>query len=242
MKEEKGRERKRGGISTKKEEKEQYKSWNIVYIASLQLLPPLLDKHGRSCPPPVAAYTALQPYTVRFTSNPTLEYQTIRTRTETKFRHSRSSHTKTSSEDHLHHRLALFTSQSRSSPSTSEAAVEREYDRLRTLSQSEHDQCHSCFQRSSSAYHRGDHAAAHELSERGKEHGRQADIYARQASEYIFEQLNRPGQIDEDTIDLHGQYVSEAEEIMERELKEARRRGRKGLTVYVFYFIFLSFS
>ena len=35
-------------------------------------------------------------------------------------------------------------------------------------------------------------------------------------------------------MDLHGQYVSEAEEVLERELKEARRRGKKGLTVCVF--------
>lgn len=55
----------------------------------------------------------------------------------------------------------------------------------------------------------------------------------------MYGELNKPGLVDEDTIDLHGQYVGEAEEIVERKLQEARRKGRKGLTVYVsfiFYF------
>ena len=145
------------------------------------------------------------------------------------------SRTKNTHEHHeqQHHHLSAFRSRSHSpfSHSASEAA-ESEYDRLRTLAQSEYDQRHNCADRATAAYHRGDHDAAHDLSERAKEHGRKADALARQASEYIYNELNRPGLVDEDTVDLHGQYVSEAEEILNKRLDQALSEGRRELIVY----------
>lgn len=72
---------------------------------------------------------------------------------------------------------------------------------------------------------------AHELSEQAKVHGLKADQYNRQASEYIFRanNANVPG----DTIDLHGQYVEEAERILETRIRAARQQGQSHLHVIV---------
>ena len=53
--------------------------------------------------------------------------------------------------------------------------------------------------------------------------------YNRQASEYIFLENNADGRVPSDTIDLHGQYVSEAEEILERRIRAAQARGESHL-------------
>ena len=41
------------------------------------------------------------------------------------------------------------------------------------------------------------------------------------------------GRVDGDTIDLHGQFVEEAEEILERRIRYARGTGQTHLHVYV---------
>src|SRR5438034_4292911 len=71
------------------------------------------------------------------------------------------------------------------------------------------------FTKAHQAYERGDGRAAHELSEEGKRHGAQMEAYNRQASEFIFRENNAPGGVGPDTIDLHGQFVEEAEEILD---------------------------
>lgn len=83
------------------------------------------------------------------------------------------------------------------------------------------------------AYSRGDGQRAHELSEEGKQHGAQMDAYNRQASEFIFRENNAPGRVPADTIDLHGQYVEEAEDILETRIREAQRQGQSHLHVVV---------
>lgn len=85
--------------------------------------------------------------------------------------------------------------------------VEREYDRLRDLARAEAQKRNSCFERSQEAYKSGDGAAAKQLSNQGKAHDAKMDDYNRQASEYIFRENNAAGRIDEDEIDLHGQFV-----------------------------------
>ena len=59
------------------------------------------------------------------------------------------------------------------------------------------------------------------------------DQYNRQASEFIFRENNAPGRVDGDTIDLHGQFVEEAENILEERIRAARSRGEGHLHVYV---------
>jgi DNA-nicking Smr family endonuclease len=86
---------------------------------------------------------------------------------------------------------------------------------------------------SQEAYTSGDGALAKELSEQGKAHGRKMDEYNRQASEFIFRENNAEGRVDTDTIDLHGQFVEEAEDILEERIKYARSHGQTHLHVYV---------
>ena len=81
------------------------------------------------------------------------------------------------------------------------------------------------------AYGRGDGQAAHELSEEGKRHGQMMEQYNKQASDYIFTENNAVGRVDGDTIDLHGQYVVEAERIIEDRIRYAQRHGQTHLHV-----------
>lgn len=59
--------------------------------------------------------------------------------------------------------------------------------------------------------------------------------YNKQASEFIFRENNANGRVDADTIDLHGQFVEEAEEILEERIKYAKAHGQTHLHVYVRY-------
>ncbi|KAL2006625.1 hypothetical protein VTN00DRAFT_9293 [Thermoascus crustaceus] len=111
--------------------------------------------------------------------------------------------------------------------------VEEEYDRLRDLARQEAAKRGSCFERSREAYENGDGALAKELSEQGKAHGRKMEEYNRQASEFIFRENNANGRVPPDTIDLHGQFVEEAEEILEQRIKYAREHGQTHLHVIV---------
>jgi DNA-nicking Smr family endonuclease len=101
-------------------------------------------------------------------------------------------------------------------------AAEEEYDRLRNLARQEASKRANCFQRSQEAYQQGDGAAAHSLSQEGKDHGAKMDMYNKQASEFIFRENNADGRVAADTIDLHGQFVEEAEDILEERIKFAQ--------------------
>lgn len=80
-----------------------------------------------------------------------------------------------------------------------------QYDRLR--------------QQARDAHAHGDHSAgAH---------------YNKQASEFIFRENNAPGRVASDTIDLHGQFVNEAEDILEERIRAAKARGETHLHVIV---------
>ncbi|KAI5919942.1 Smr domain protein [Camillea tinctor] len=109
--------------------------------------------------------------------------------------------------------------------------AEAEYDRLRDLARAEAQKRNSCFDRAHQAYERGDGAEAKELSNEGKRHAAKMDEYNKQASEYIFRENNAEGRVAEDTIDLHGQFVEEAEEILEQRIRQAQRQGQTHLHV-----------
>ncbi|OKL64557.1 hypothetical protein UA08_00831 [Talaromyces atroroseus] len=93
--------------------------------------------------------------------------------------------------------------------------------------------CEIVVTQSQQAYTNGDGALAKQLSEEGKEHGRKMQEYNRQASEFIFRENNAAGRVADDTIDLHGQYVEEAEDILEERIKYARQHGQTHLHVIV---------
>ncbi|KAI9882115.1 MAG: geranylgeranyl pyrophosphate synthetase [Watsoniomyces obsoletus] len=111
--------------------------------------------------------------------------------------------------------------------------AEAEYDRLRSLARQEQAQCSRYFDQAHQAFQSGDGAAAHQLSEEGRRHLRQKDQYNRLASEYIFRENNAEGRVASDTIDLHGQFVEEAEDILERRIRAAQAQGQDHLHVIV---------
>lgn len=59
------------------------------------------------------------------------------------------------------------------------------------------------------------------------------DQYNKQASEFIFRENNAHGRIPADTIDLHGQFVEEAEDILEERIRYAQSHGQTHLHVIV---------
>lgn len=113
------------------------------------------------------------------------------------------------------------------------SSAEAEYDRLRDLARQEAGKRSSCLARSQQAFASGDGAAARSLSEEGKQHGAQMAQYNKQASEFIFRENNAPGRVPADTIDLHGQFVEEAEDILEERIKYAKSTGQQHLHVIV---------
>jgi len=71
------------------------------------------------------------------------------------------------------------------------------------------------------------------LSDEGKRHQKKQAEYNKQASEFIFRENNAPGRVAEDTIDLHGQFVEEAEDILEARIRDAQARGQTHIHVIV---------
>ena len=69
------------------------------------------------------------------------------------------------------------------------------------------------------------------MSAKSKEYAAKADALNKQASDYIFRENNAVGRVDGDTIDLHGQYVEEAEEIVTQRIKYAQGSGQTHLHV-----------
>src|SRR5271163_4009461 len=57
--------------------------------------------------------------------------------------------------------------------------------------------------------------------------------YNKQASDFIFRENNAPGRVPPDTIDLHGQFVEEAEDILEQRIRAAKAQGQRHLHVIV---------
>ena len=57
--------------------------------------------------------------------------------------------------------------------------------------------------------------------------------YNKQASEFIFRENNADGRVPADTIDLHGQFVEEAEDILEERIRYAQAHGQTHLHVIV---------
>lgn len=88
-------------------------------------------------------------------------------------------------------------------------------------------------EQSHQAYERGDGAEAKEQSNEGKRHASKMADYNKQASDFIFRENNAPGRVADDTIDLHGQFVEEAEDILEQRIRYAQQHGQTHLHVIV---------
>lgn len=91
-------------------------------------------------------------------------------------------------------------------------ASNAQYVSLRNNARSAGDRAHQLFAQSQEAYQRGDGGEAHRLSEQGKQLMAQKEQLDNQAEEWIFRENNKvspPG-----TIDLHGLYVKEGEQLM----------------------------
>lgn len=106
-----------------------------------------------------------------------------------------------------------------------------DYNRNRNRSSGHFIAANTLSHQSKDAYSSGDGAAAKQLSEEGKAHGRKMEEYNRQASEFIFRENNASGRVEADTIDLHGQFVEEAEEILEERIRYAKSHGQNHLHV-----------
>lgn len=83
------------------------------------------------------------------------------------------------------------------------------------------------------AYEDGDGAAAKELSNEGKAHAARMDDYNQQASDFIFRENNADGRVEPDAVDLHGQFVEEAERILEERIRADQARGQAHLVAIV---------
>jgi hypothetical protein len=59
------------------------------------------------------------------------------------------------------------------------------------------------------------------------------DQYNNQARDYIFRENNAEGRVASDTIDLHGLFVEEAEDVLEERIRVARSQGQNHLHVIV---------
>lgn len=59
------------------------------------------------------------------------------------------------------------------------------------------------------------------------------DDYNRQARDFIFRENNSVDRVASDTVDLHGLFVEEAEDVLEERIKAARSRGETHLHVIV---------
>ncbi|KAJ0168310.1 Smr domain-containing protein C11H11.03c [Colletotrichum tanaceti] len=114
-----------------------------------------------------------------------------------------------------------------------DSEVEREYDRLRDAAREEANKRNQCFERSQQAYQSGDGAAAKELSNEGKRHAQRMEDLNRQASEFIFRENNAAGRVTGSCVDLHGQFVEEAERILEERIRADRARGQDHLHAIV---------
>lgn len=102
-----------------------------------------------------------------------------------------------------------------------------------TLYTIHHEQANPRPPKAHQAYTTHNGAEASSLSSLGKQHQASAAAYNTQASQFIFLQNNSISSLPSDTIDLHGQYVDEAEAILETRIRAAKSQGQDHLHVIV---------
>ncbi|KAK9372262.1 uncharacterized protein V1513DRAFT_481376 [Lipomyces chichibuensis] len=110
-------------------------------------------------------------------------------------------------------------------------ADDAEYMRLRDLASNEYEARARCYHAAHEAYERGDGAEAKQLSDKAKQHAANMDGYNAQAATFVFRSNNADS--DPDEIDLHGLYVKEAEEYLEKRIVACKARNESHLEVIV---------
>lgn len=110
-------------------------------------------------------------------------------------------------------------------------ADDAEYKRLRDMAQKEYKRKAELSSQSQKAYQSGDGAEAKRLSEKSKEHAAKMDEYNAKAAEFVFRANNADSEADE--IDLHGLFVREAIEYLEKRIGAALQRKESHLDVIV---------
>lgn len=109
--------------------------------------------------------------------------------------------------------------------------IERQYDQLREKAHAEDRLQKENVGKSKDAYAQGDGAGAKQFSNIAKQHAANEERFNRQARDLIFRENNShlPG----DTIDLHGLYVSEVEEVLTTRINAGQQRNESHLHVIV---------
>ncbi|KAI1811133.1 DUF1771-domain-containing protein [Poronia punctata] len=109
---------------------------------------------------------------------------------------------------------------------------ETKYDQLRQRARDEIEARKRCKQEADRLYH-VDRDEAARLREEARRHGSLADDYNKQASDLIFALNNNGNNQETDTIDLHGQFVVEAEAILRERIRADQSMGKTHLHVIV---------
>ncbi|CAE7061243.1 unnamed protein product [Rhizoctonia solani] len=112
-----------------------------------------------------------------------------------------------------------------------EAQADPRYQELRSRAREAGDAMASAFTASKEVYQNGDRAKAKELSNEGKMHKAEMERLNKEASDWIFQQVNLDSAPDE--LDLHGLYVKEAIERTETAVEAARGRGDQQIRIIV---------
>ncbi|KAB5595180.1 Alpha-1,2-mannosyltransferase [Ceratobasidium theobromae] len=105
------------------------------------------------------------------------------------------------------------------------------YQQLRAQARAEGDAMARAFEASKEAYKNRDGAKAKELSNEGKKHKAEMERLDKEASDWIFEQVNMDSAPNE--LDLHGLYVKEAIARTEAAVQAAQNRGDEEIHIIV---------
>ncbi|KAI1369110.1 DUF1771-domain-containing protein [Xylaria arbuscula] len=111
--------------------------------------------------------------------------------------------------------------------------IEKKYQQLREQGWDEVAEREKLQQRAHEAYERGDGATAKQLSNEAKRHAASADQFFDEASLIAFEKNNPDPPENTDYIDLHGQYVHEAEKLVKKRIEVDQGLGKRYLHVIV---------
>ncbi|BEJ18017.1 hypothetical protein CspHIS471_0702940 [Cutaneotrichosporon sp. HIS471] len=106
---------------------------------------------------------------------------------------------------------------------------DQQYQQWRNEARREGDMAHKCFADSQNAYKSGDGGRAHDLSQEGKRHQAKQDQLDDKAAEWIFRENNKTQP--HGTIDLHGLYVKEALDEVEKAIANGQRSGLDDLRI-----------
>ncbi|CAE6521806.1 unnamed protein product [Rhizoctonia solani] len=112
-----------------------------------------------------------------------------------------------------------------------QAQANPHYQQLRSQAREEGDAMARAFDASQEAYQSGDGAKAKELSNEGKRHKAEMERLNKEASDWIFQQVNLDSAPDE--LDLHGLYVKEAIARTEAAVQAAQSRGDQQIRIIV---------